>query len=437
MAAKMHRHSLARGMGRIAPILVFVSVLLAVVPVAFANFGPHAPGVTPDTDTCAMCHRTHTSFSSATWADAASNQHSALLVGATATTTGYCLVCHGDAAPGAATNVVSGIFEGTSVYETSSTPNAPLNAGGFGSTPDPYSWVDSGTVNSVPSTSRHDLDTGPLPLFGAGTTLATVSSIGCTSCHDPHPTSNYRMLKGEVNGTVVGGYTGVDGNSPNAFVFSTETSYPVPGIDTTYPAGGFQKGAAGAAQASAYRPDYTGGPALLNITATEANKSLSVWCSSCHVGYRQRSALSTVVVNYGVYEENPLTGIQVGALDRHFHPTDVTLEKGFGPTRSLPATVVPNQYWVPLEKAQGGTGEFYKDYIGCHTCHRAHGSSTVMTDWAASHLVTNTANVWVPVQDGVPGINPAKLVPGGSPAVGSSALLRTNNRGVCERCHGG
>jgi predicted CXXCH cytochrome family protein len=427
-----------RGARAAVLLLAFALAMLGVVSSAFANFGPHIPGDSLDTDSCAMCHRTHTSFSSATWSSGPSGEYAnALLVGSSGTVTEFCLACHGEGAPGAATNVIDGIFESSSAYVTSSTPNAPLNAGGFGSMPDPYAWNASASVDIVPTTSRHELDTGPLPLWGAGTTLATTPGITCTSCHDPHPTSNYRMLKGSINATTVGGYAGSDAETPNAFVFSTETGFPVPGVDASNTAGGFLKGEAGIAQVEGYRPNYTGGSNLLNITSTEPNKSLSVWCTSCHTGYRETSAQTTVVVNYEIYEANPNTGGQVGALARHFHPVDVTLENGYGPDRSLPATVEPDQQWVPLEQAQGSTGEFYKNYIGCLTCHRAHGSSTVMTGWAASHLETNTLNYWTPVQDNVPGINPAKEVPGGSPAVGSSALIRTNNRGVCERCHGG
>jgi hypothetical protein len=425
-----------RGRMRAVMLLAALATLL-VASTAHANFGPHAPGGALDTGTCAMCHRVHTSASSATWLDDTGTEHSALLVGTTATISEFCLVCHGDASPGAATNVVTGIFEGTSAYVTSSTPDAPLTAGGFGEMPDPYAWNGSGTVDIVPTTSRHDLDTGPLPLWGSGTSLATIPSMSCISCHDPHPTSNFRMLRGNVNSETVGGYTGADDTSPNAFVFSTETGYPVPGSDPSNPAGGFLKGAPGEEQMVDYRPNYTADSQLLNITSTDPNKSASVWCAACHKGYRQKSAATTVTTNFGIYEANPVTGDQVGALGRHFHPSDVTLENGVGPTRSLPATVVSDPHWAPLEKAQGSSGGFEKNYIGCMTCHRAHGSSAVMTGWGASHLETNTLGYWAPVQDDVPGVSPAKQVAGGSPAVGSSGLLRTNNRGVCERCHGG
>ncbi|MEI8083779.1 MAG: hypothetical protein WCI74_18225 [Actinomycetes bacterium] len=413
-------------------------LVFGTAPAARANFGPHRPGTAPDTDTCAMCHRAHTSFSTVGWTDTLGNDHaSALLVSSAPNSTDYCLVCHGNDAPGAATNVMSGIYEGGSSYVTSSTPGAPLNSGGFSVMPDPYSWNASGTVNVVPTTSGHDLDVGPLPLWGAGTTLASMPSLTCVNCHDPHPTSNYRMLRATIGTSTVGGYKGLDGDVPNAFVFSTETGYPIPSVDASNPAGGFLKGEAGNAQVDAYRPNYTGGTPLLSVIASDTGKSVSVWCSACHTGYRERSALTTVVVNYGIYEANPLTGAQVGALGRHFHPSDVTLANGYGPTRTLPATVQADPKWIPLEKAANSGSDYWKNYLGCLTCHRAHGSSAIMTGWAASHLETNTAGAWVPVQDTTPGITPDKQVAGGSPAVGSSALLRTNGRGVCERCHGG
>ncbi|MEI8083259.1 MAG: hypothetical protein WCI74_15585 [Actinomycetes bacterium] len=422
----------------VAEVIMLLCLSLAAAPLAYANFGPHAPGAAPDSDSCAMCHRSHTSFSSAGWADLNGNEHiSALIVGSASNVSDYCLVCHGDGAPGAATNVMSGLYEGGPSELTSSTTNAPLNAGGFASMPDPYVWEASATVVQVPTTSSHNLEVGPLPLWGAGAVLQTTPSLSCVSCHDPHPTSNYRMLRGQITTHTVGGYTGVGGDTPNAFVFSTETGYPIPGVDASNTPGGFLKGAAGQAQVDAYRPNYTGGTPLLSIIASDTAKSLSVWCSSCHTGYRQRSATTTVVVDYGLYEANPLTGIEVGPLGRHFHPSDITLERGYGPNRTLPATIQADQYWAPLEKAANNTsGEYWKNYIGCATCHRAHGSSRVMTGWAASHLETNSAGAWMPVQDTTPGVSPDKLVAGGSPYVGSSALLRTDNRGVCERCHG-
>ena len=86
----------------------------------------------------------------------------------------------------------------------------------------------------------------------------------------------------------------------------------------------------------------------------------------------------------------------------------------------------------------GAGADFTTNYIGCLTCHRAHGSSTQMTGWAAAHLETSvvgTHTVYVPVRDGIAGVDPDKGSYGGVNNQGSSALLRADNRGVCERCH--
>jgi len=94
---------------------------------------------------------------------------------------------------------------------------------------------------------------------------------------------------------------------------------------------------------------------------------------------------------------------------------------------------------VPLELDEGNDPNdntlFYQNWIGCLTCHRAHGSSAVMTGWAAASLTTNASGTVIPVQDGIAGVSPDKDDVAGAPVTGSSALLRANQRGVCERCH--
>ena len=61
------------------------------------------------------------------------------------------------------------------------------------------------------------------------------------------------------------------------------------------------------------------------------------------------------------------------------------------------------------------------DWIECLTCHRAHGTSVTMTGWADE--LADDPNDEIPsfiAQSGT-----------GEP----SALLRLENRGVCEVCH--
>ncbi|HET6497868.1 MAG TPA: hypothetical protein VFH17_02285, partial [Coriobacteriia bacterium] len=67
---------------------------------------------------------------------------------------------------------------------------------------------------------------------------------------------------------------------------------------------------------------------------------------------------------------------------------------------------------------------------GCLTCHRAHGTSATMSGWAVSTTEFNTATgLWGAVLT-----TPTAGVAGVEPTL-SSALLRHDNRGVCQRCH--
>ncbi len=411
-------------MKKITFILLAVAVLaLLMSGTALANFGPHGGYVT-DTDSCAGCHRAHSSFSTVQWTathtvngQTISTNHSALLVSGATTMSEFCYACHGDGAPGASTNVMSGIFDsgpsasstetvGTSphgvvtAYQTASTFGAELNGGGFVSVP------TGAGGSATAATSQHNMDLGPAtdPLWGAGNSVPAGTNLTCTDCHDPHGSSNYRLLKDVVAGVTVGGYSSDGSDTPDPWVISNETNYPT---------GGWLKHAAGAAQMAAYVPNYT----AVNYAQTNiSTRNISAWCAACHTQYDQKSS---------AYDYGGITGMGGNAL-RHRHPVNTSVDVGFADdtVRDL-AVKLRLDSSIPLERHPGSTEpqgvNDEQDFIGCLTCHRAHGTDAQMSGWASASL--NAAGY--PVRDSSGGVSPNN----------TSALLRVNNRGVCERCH--
>ena len=413
-------------------VVLATMFLLAFSGVAYANFAIHG-GYSLDTDACAGCHRAHTSFSELRWNNRydPSITQSALLVSSADTMTEFCNTCHGADAPGASTNVVDGIFDSgpsgadgvavggdndgvTVLYETNSEFGAVLNGGGFMN------------VDARPVSSSHGMDDdGIMWGFGASVEDADLVNFTCTSCHDVHGSSNYRLLKDSLNGNAVGGY--VDG-VPQPWVISAEEGYP---------AGGWLKHEDGAAQMADYRPNYTAPEYAFQSPVAGTQRSISGWCAGCHEQY---------IIRESEYDYTGYEGL--GASNRHRHPMNITLAAGVGEDRSLmeevrlqPAIGADQAqveggygatYALPLEARPGSPldrGEWdYQDYMGCLTCHRAHGTDSVMSGWAEATIELNVGTgVWGPVlAPGTGGVEPTT----------DSALLRFDNRGVCERCHG-
>jgi cytochrome c553 len=415
---------------RILIVCVLSLVLvMAMASVAFASFGPHG-SYTTDTDSCAACHRAHTAFSSVARINFATGDAagagSALLVSSATNMDDFCYACHGAGGPGASTDVELGKFDagpsgakgvvqniGAGVlYTTNSSFDATLNGGGFAQ------------VNNGSMTSNHTLD-APGVIWGYGQSAsdsnALLSNFNCTSCHDPHGSSNYRLLNDKLMGkNVVGGY--VSDTQPTPFVISAEQGYP---------AGGFSKHTD--AMAAGYTPNYTTPEYRFD---GDAQKSISGWCSGCHEQYINNSS----TYSYGT-SETALSGGTLGSVTRHRHPVNMNLETGRTESGQMTlATDVTTSSVLPLEMAYSkdpdtyrGKGSDYSDVVGCLTCHVAHGTSVTMTGWAESSLDTthtpvrpSTTATWFPVlTPGSKGVNPNF----------SSSLLRAPNRGVCERCH--
>jgi predicted CXXCH cytochrome family protein len=300
-------------MKKLFTVLLIVGVLLTLsVSFASANGGPHG-GYTATTDACAGCHRAHTATSAN------------LLIQADTTT--LCLTCHGTAGTGADTNVDDGYFLSTRSPSTEGTANTIDNANLLGG-----GFVNQG---GAAVTSTHAADGSMSNAWGFGAlrgaygALAAGESLDCASCHDPHGSTNYRIIPTTVNGVA----TTVTQVDEGAKSYDTET--------------------------------------------WAAN--VSNVCVACHTAYHDNAATTT-------------------------HNVDVAFNAGINSGADNPETVGFGGENLPL----AGTT------LVCQTCHFPHGSSSVQTVLAEGATLSGLTD--------------------GS-AVDSSALLRLDNRGVCEVCH--
>ncbi|TLM90224.1 MAG: hypothetical protein FDZ75_06345, partial [Actinobacteria bacterium] len=363
-------------------------VALALPATAMANFAIHGNYVS-DTDACAGCHRAHTSISSITWSDVANNQHSALLVSSATQMWQFCYACHDATGQGADTNVEQGIYEGT-LYGTQ---GAILNGGGFES------------LDVTLTTSTHMMRGASWGAYGGGYTgLGQAGANGqipgadvgesvpikmdCATCHDPHGSPNYRILKSYVNGNYVGGYQAsaspTDPN-PDGYVSSVETGWPTNGfrLHQSYPA---------------YRPNYTtplyakgynqGQATLANgATGLNAVKGMSGWCAGCHSTYLRpveqftKSNGTTYLASASIYNAGDGGGLKL----RHRHPINVelsTYNAGDKASMVITDSVLPLAH--SIDETQGAPWNRDGDWIECLTCHRAHGTIATMTGFASS-----------------------------------------------------
>lgn len=493
-------------MKRLSVLVALVAVcLLGAAGVAYGNMAIHGCYLM-QTDACAGCHRAHTAVSPITWQDGFGNIKSALLVGTAQTIEEFCLTCHGTGAPGAATNVQDGVLENSP--GTYIGVGEVLNGGGF-------DYL--GTTSTV--TSKHTVNGSQWIAWGGGVNGYTTSAIGgvnlaidCAKCHDPHGSSNYRILNDKVNNIDVGGYNGAAGApwdsinpQPTPFVLSIEPGYPRAENGYTYqgtPYDGFLLHTS----YPNYVPYYTRAKYSTPPSGPDPTKGMSGWCIACHTQYMTTEGdtsytasatgvgktgngnttlanaawttdstitlvdanawsnsagaaligaqvqVGSVSVNPTTYEIRTLTGLsgnQIGlnqplqfdhgtgtyvyapyaaadmdnaAYVRHRHAINVPLAF-FSGDRALNITSLS----LPIDQVWTTSNTLGSDdWMECLTCHRAHGTAATMTGYANTNwqIVGGKAVPGSP-NSGSGGVAPAN----------SSALLRQNNRGVCEDCH--
>lgn len=403
-------------------------IALMVPVVAAANMEPHG-NYADDTDACAGCHRAHTSYSTVTWTDTdlpTGETHSALLIGETNFMWQFCYACHDATSQGADTNVEDGVYEDSG--NTYGTDGAQLLGGGFGRPDNPDgSWTSThliaqettqawgayggGDVAADPTNPESSDDyywgQGVSNFPNPGATAPIV--MDCGTCHDPHGSANYRLLKSYVDSEYVGGYVA---GAPDPFVISIEPGFPY---------AGFQTGVAAAGYTPNYTvPNYAKGYDDANSNGSydageeRAARGMSGWCAGCHDHYISK-------------ETTYNAGDGAGLKFRHRHPINVQLDNYDGAdasnmvanVASLDASGVPVAHDF---SEQGAKASDMGDWVECLTCHRAHGTRATMEGFASEAGMASVVN-----EDGF----------STNPYVGSevSALLRLDNRSACQTCH--
>lgn len=402
-------------------VAALAMLAVAAVPgIAFANAGPHG-GYISNTEACAGCHRAHTAPSSITWTDGNNQVKSALLLSTASTLEQFCLTCHDTTGQGAGTNVVDGLYYGT----TYGSNGASLISGPFGRF-DPLSTVSTTQPvdgNNMIVTSSH-ITTGSWFAYGGGAFGSTSSvlatgglngggqqiEMNCGTCHDPHGSSNYRILKDVVYGVAVGGYDGSVSATdpvPTPYVISNEVGFPVGGFRLHLPN-----------TSIGYQPWYTSPQYAKAPTSTvypggDPSKGMTGWCVGCHTVYATKESTYNAADGYGL-------------TNRHRHPMNVPLSNFAGP-RSLIVTdlVLPLAHTIgEAHTAPNTLANQSSDWIDCMACHNAHGTTATMVGWANNATTNNQAANFGP-----------NTGTGGVPPTGDSALLKLDNRGVCEACH--
>jgi predicted CXXCH cytochrome family protein len=326
---------------------------LGAVGMASANAGPHGNfgGGASTPDGCAGCHRAHTAIGP--------------YVLAAESPDALCELCHGSTGN---TDVFDGILTSN---------NAQLNGGGF--------VRMGGTTQSGSAVqSKHDIEGlggTTMTAWGSGSSgLGAEGRLECVSCHNPHGSTNYRILNDSgkwVNNSKILSF------AQNQVLTNTSGNFAEPSNDSKYAPGSWD--------------------ALSN---TYYQNGINAFCSSCHQQYAanggaySRPSNTTAVNSAGepYYWYGPATqdiDDGEGDLVRYRHSTSRTSTSDQNINRGK-----------TLRFATTSNASTIRGVRTCLTCHFAHGTTAT-----AGTLSANA-----------------------SPA-GDSANLLYDNRGVCQACH--
>jgi predicted CXXCH cytochrome family protein len=391
----------ARGTGAVLIVAAAAWLFIAAIP-ALADGGPHVAAVnsgasTLTADTCAGCHRAHTS------------QGPLLL--AAASEDALCLACHGATGTGATTDVMTGVQYAVGIAGSmrggaqlgalrsggfdqariaSSTPSRVLQAG---SPSRQWAQVGVGAPTDVTSAHLNLPENGlsaPAVAWGNGANLSGVGltvALGCTSCHNPHGNGQYRIL-----------------NPVPSLAASTGTYSPVAAPGAIVTDSPLINAATGIAETKNYTVIQTRGPSYLLYASQVANGAYPATSGDYwHVRVPWNSATGT---------NDAPNGIPVNAGPLVAFDTQITAWCSACHTR---------YYAISADDPSGDGIYAYRHQTvsnqACTTCHVAHGSNAAMT---------GTFSGAFPYPGSTPGLT--NLSP-------SSRLLKVDNRGTCQLCH--
>ena len=288
-------------------------------------------------------------------------------------------------------------------------PNEPMMGGGFASVED-----RGGASTQTSTTSSHfDISNGDTYWgiqFGESTSPGTaITALDCVSCHLPHRSNNYRLLRqipaganaDDTTAILVGDWLTRDGDG----IITGDHQYTEDrGLENLK---------------RAY--DVTGSPDQVNSVN---NEGISKWCGACHDFYYDNADKldsDDAPSDAGAYYSQ-------GTNFMHAIDVDLTYLPRNGSVGSTPLDLFDNldegghtyadTLPVASDNAAGYGGD---DEVTCVTCHRAHGTAEAMETDARLGLKGRLSL-------GAAGNDAAENLD-------DSMLLRIKNRGTCELCH--
>ncbi len=217
---------------------------------------------------------------------------------------------------------------------------------------------------------------------------ALSEALQCTSCHNPHGTTNYRLLKLNNNGVAV---------DVKAFYSGA--------LSTDEGARGLESGA----PADKYTKEYYG-------SSASNSAGFASFCGSCHTAYPSDGA------SLGLSSTSAF-----GSALHYRHRTEMPYTNWTNPNTGANPQ---NPELTPIA-GTGGTGDFptlrlasntttADSIVTCLTCHRVHGTGADMTGYALKKMFGGK---------GDDDITPSQV------NESRTTLLYTDNRGMCQACH--